>query len=164
MGDIDPDQLPVILISTHLLGSVQDAHDLLIVHVIQQMNRIKPVNQSAGQQRRQEITEFTADYRIVIMLAGVIEFTGGLVKPHEDFNLPALGISLVRDLRIKIQVAFKDNRTEYLLLLAENLEFVIPGLLRIGKPVVFLFGSLPGIPERIQPFDTALVFGFLLLQ
>ena len=96
------------------------------------------------------------------MLAGVIEFTCGLVEPHEYIDLSTLGIRLVRNLRFEIQIAFEDNCTEYPLLLAENIELVIPGLLRIGEPVAFLFSCLPGIPERVKPLGPPMVFGFLL--
>ena len=125
------------------------------------MNRIKFVDQTACQQRCQEIAELATNYLIIVMLVGVIEFTYGLVEPHEYFELPMLGIRLVRNLRIEIQIAFEDNCTEYPLLLAENIELVIPGLLCIGEPVVFLLSCLPGIPERVKPLGPPLVFGFL---
>ena len=83
---------------------------------------------------------------------GLIEFTGGFIITHDDFDLPAFIIDLIGSFRRKVQVALKDYGAERLLLFPEGFQAVGLVLFCAAEPVPFLLARFRTVAEGIQPF------------
>ena len=76
MGRIQTDQLPCFSVCTDFLGTIQNGHDLLIGLLFQQLCLVKCLDQPESQKCGQEVAEFAPYNRVIILYAGLIEFTG----------------------------------------------------------------------------------------
>ncbi len=128
---------------------------MIVRDLLKLRNLFKSFPQLTCHHYRQEVDEFRADDRPIIVDPGLIEIRDVLVEPEHDLYIPPFFIRFVCRDGFQIQVGYEGDRTE---LLAEFGEFRrIIGFMFL-KPCILFFRGPVGISERIEVFSVGRPF------
>lgn len=118
---------------------------------LQQARPVEPLDETEGEQRREEVAELAADHGVVVLYARLVELAGRLVVAHHDLDLPAFLVHPVDGFGREVEVALENDRAERLsrLLVLGVVVFPVPLCPRKPRP---LLGRRPRrVTERVEP-------------